>query len=192
MGDRYASFAELSAKEKRGEAWEIRSAARDSAILLLAPHGGLIEPGTSQIARGIAADTRSFYCFEGLQKRPHGDLHIKSERFDEPAALALLAASEVAVAIHGRADRDDPSTILMGGRATLLRDTISARLAADGFGTAVAGGHLAGLSSANICNKAGSGAGVQLELPKTLRDLLLADPDHLQAFCEAVRSVLPE
>lgn len=69
-----------------------------------------------------------------------------------------------------------------------LRDEIVAALRAAGFIAAiVTQGRLAGRDLANICNRGVTGAGVQLELPWTLRAQLTAEPARLAAFCGAVR-----
>jgi phage replication-related protein YjqB (UPF0714/DUF867 family) len=151
---------------------------------MIAPHGGRIEPGTSEIAATIAGDTQSFYAFEAL--RP--GLHITSARFDEPQALALVGEAQKVVAIHGRADNGDPLTVGVGGLDMALRDEIVAALRAVGFAAAiVTQGRLAGRDLANICNRSATGAGVQLELPRTLRTQLTTEPIRLGAFCDAVR-----
>jgi Poly-gamma-glutamate hydrolase len=68
---------------------------------LVAPHGGGIEPGTSELADAIAGSDLSFYTFEGLKSSGNTDLHITSTRFDEPMCLTLLASSSVVVTLHG-------------------------------------------------------------------------------------------
>jgi hypothetical protein len=65
MGDRYARFAALAAEETLGVHYRIRLADRGTPFVVLAPHGGKIEPGTSQIAAAIARDDDSLYGFEG-------------------------------------------------------------------------------------------------------------------------------
>jgi phage replication-related protein YjqB (UPF0714/DUF867 family) len=67
----------------------------------VAPHGGGIEPGTSELADAIAGSDLSFYTFEGLKSSGNTDLHITSTRFDEPMCLTLLASSSVVVTLHG-------------------------------------------------------------------------------------------
>lgn len=89
--DRYGSFSALLEHEIEGVDYRIRMEDRSSRVAIIAPHGGLVEPATSQIALGIAADSFSFYCFEGLgADRLHHELHITSEHFDEPTALSLV------------------------------------------------------------------------------------------------------
>jgi phage replication-related protein YjqB (UPF0714/DUF867 family) len=53
-------------------------------VAVIAPHGGGIEPGTSELATAIAGDDFSLYLFEGLKSAGNGELHITSTNFDEP------------------------------------------------------------------------------------------------------------
>ena len=99
---------------------------RASPIVVVAPHGGRIEAGTSQTATLVASEDFSLYCFEGLVSGRR--LHITSARFDEPKGLALVEASGNAVAIHGRADKGDHQTVWMGGLHHVLRDAIGGAL----------------------------------------------------------------
>lgn len=191
MGDRYKNFAALSAGEILHVDYLIRLDDRDSEIAAIAPHGGLIEPVTSLIAETIAENRLSFYAFEGLRRRPHRELHITSENFDEPQCLALLATTKHAVTIHGRGDDDDGATVWLGGSAQATRNAVATALRASGFAAITSGHRLAGVAASNICNRCQSGSGVQLEIPRSLRAQLEKDATRLQAFCGAVRSALP-
>lgn len=160
-------------------------------MAVIAPHGGTIEPGTSAIAREIACDDHALYCFEGvIPSRPHSDLHITSTDFDEPLGCALVADASVVVAIHGRLDGSDRETIWLGGLDAPLVQFLATELAAAGFKTWVSDGPLAGRDRGNICNRGKSGAGVQLELPRTLRDALQGDAVFLGRFARAARSAI--
>lgn len=192
MADRYDSFAALAAREIEGVDYRICVTERASPIAIVAPHGGLIEPGTSQIAAAIAADRLSLYCFESLNRANSARLHITSSRFDEPRALALIAASDVVLTIHGRKNGDDNAAIWVGGLHEALRDEIALALAQSGFAAkAVGEGHpLSGRDPANICNRGRIGAGVQMELPRALRIRVANDSARRQVFAEAVRQAL--
>ena len=189
MVDKYSNFAELAANERVGVDFQIRVEMRGTPVAIIAPHGGCIDPGTAEIAATIAGDTQSFYAFEALRPAgERGSLHITSARFDEPQALALVGEAQKVVAIHGRADNGDPLTVGVGGRDIALRDEIVATLRAAGFPAEIlAQGRLAGRDLANICNRGATGAGGQLELPRTLRTQLTTDLERLGAFCSAVR-----
>ncbi|MBQ2262466.1 MAG: poly-gamma-glutamate hydrolase family protein [Loktanella sp.] len=188
MADRYPDFASLAAEMRSGVDYRIQCEDRSSFVVILAPHGGTIEPETLQIAQAIAGNTFSFYAFEALTPGAHRDFHITSHRFDEPKALALVSKAEYAVAIHGRKD-DGTDTVWLGGRATALRDAIGAALGRAGFGAEV-NSRLPGLHETNICNRTRSGEGTQLELARSLRHRLVTDQNELDTFCTAIRNAI--
>lgn len=193
MADRYDSFATLAAHEIENVHYRIRVVKRASPFVIVAPHGGLIERGTSEIAAAIAADRFSYYCFESLAPRARGEgLHIASTRFDEPQALRLVAASEIAIGVHGRKDGEDGESVWVGGLHESLRDALCDALARACFkAKAVGEGHrLAGRDPANICNRGRCGAGVQLELPKTLRVALARESARAAALAAALREAI--
>jgi phage replication-related protein YjqB (UPF0714/DUF867 family) len=186
--DRYANFADLAAHEVEDISYRVSIVVRASPIVIVAPHGGEIEPGASQIATEIAGSTFSLYSFEGLVPgRPHNDLHISSDRFDEPQGSRLVEASELAIGVHGRSDGSDAESVWMGGLNDLLRDEIGDELNRGGFKAKTTGHALPGRVPTNICNRGRQRAGVQIELPRTLRDNLVADGQRRQTFAAAVR-----
>jgi phage replication-related protein YjqB (UPF0714/DUF867 family) len=184
MVDFYQCYADLAGGELEGVHYRIRLVERASRIVIVAPHGGRIEPGTSETAALIAASDFSLYCFEGLVSGRQ--LHITSARFDEPRGLALVEASDIPVAIHGRTDGGDPSTIWMGGLHVELRDAVGFSLMRAGFGTSN-DHHMQGKHPNNICNRGRLRAGVQIELPRSLRNAFLRDAEARRAFTAAVR-----
>jgi len=188
MADRFDSFQDMSAHMHQDVDFRLRYDDRGTSVIVIAPHGGTIEPGTSQIAQAIAASDLSFYAFEALKDGPHGDFHITSHRFDEPTALGLVGRATSAVAVHGRKD-DGTDTVWLGGRATVMQAAIGVSLRAAGFG-AEANQTLPGRHRSNICNRTLSGAGVQLELPRSLRRRLMAKQDAMTRFCDAVRHAI--
>tara|TARA_R110002049_G_scaffold140930_5_gene302303 strand:+ start:32637 stop:33224 length:588 start_codon:yes stop_codon:yes gene_type:complete len=185
MADRYDSFAKLAAATRAGVDYRIRCVDRGTSVVVLAPHGGTIEPETAQIAEAIAGELFSFYAFEALKPGVHGDFHITSHRFDEPQAIDLVRRSHRAVAVHGRKD-DGHDTVWLGGLATGMRDAIGQALRDAGF-AADLNTALPGVHKTNICNRTSSGAGVQLELPRSLRRTLADNADIMNRFCCAVR-----
>ena len=187
MADRYSCFAELAAQETLGVDYRIRILRRDSPVAIVAPHGGRIEPGTSEIASLIAGEDFSLYCFESLVRGRN--LHIASARFDEPRALALVGVAEIVATIHGRADGDDARTIWMGGLHAPLRDSIAAALACEGFSTST-DHNMQGRHPQNICNRGRRGAGVQIELPRSMRNAFHADAVGRSAFVAACRGAI--
>src|SRR5262249_61887052 len=99
--DTYRNFAALARKERSGIDYDVLVRRARTAFAIVAPHGGGIEAGTSELADAVAGATHSFYTFEGLKPSGNRDLHITSTRFDEPMCLSLIGASDVVVTLHG-------------------------------------------------------------------------------------------
>src|SRR5215471_18326011 len=90
MADTYDNFEALAQHERSGVDYGVVVRRAQAAFAIVAPHGGGIEPGTSEIADGIARTRCSFYSFEGLKREGNRVLHITSTHFDEPMCLLLL------------------------------------------------------------------------------------------------------
>lgn len=188
MADRYPDFATLAAAHEQDRDYRITVQDRGTRVAILAPHGGTIEPETASIARAVAGNDLSFYLFEALRAGAHGDYHITSHRFDEPRALALVAGADTSIAIHGRKD-DGSDTVWLGGRDEILRHAVGDALRAAGFASAL-NTALPGVHPSNICNRTRSGAGVQLELPRSLRRNLAEDGAMMARFSTALRAAI--
>ena len=189
--DRYRSFAELRVVERDLIDYRIVSVDRGSPVAIIAPHGGLIEPPTSTIATLVAADSFNLYALEGLRAgREHHELHITSHNFDEPQCCELVAASDVVVAIHGQLNRDRPDCVDIGGLDRELRDRLACELANDGFEARTDGHPFPATGPENICNRGRRGQGVQLELPRALRDRLAGDAVIMARFAGAMRRAI--
>jgi phage replication-related protein YjqB (UPF0714/DUF867 family) len=195
MIDVYASFADLAAQEIEGLHYQIHIIDRDARTLILAPHGGHIEPGTLQIGKALAGNCYSFYGFESLEKRLRtANLHITSSRFDEPRALELLHRADLAISVHGRKDKEDADAIWVGGLHERLRDRLvlffnDAAIPAKAVG---AGHSLSGRDPKNICNRGRFGAGVQFEIPARLRQKLVMEQKRLSQFTEILHHALQQ
>jgi len=185
----YRSFRELSQHEREGEDYRIRIELRDSGVLIMAPHGGRIEPMTGEIAETIAGTDYSFYSFEGLKVEGNGVLHIESHLFDEPRALKAVEKTDAVITVHGQINQKD-EFVMMGGLHTPLRSEIERRLEAAGFQTRLPTEGLMGTDPLNICNRGKLRQGVQLEISRKVRDLLRDDRGRLVAFAEAVRRAI--
>lgn len=191
--DTFPNFAALSAEMKEGQDFHIRtSEGSDRRVLIIAPHAGKIEPGTSELSEAIAGDLFSSYLLEGALSKGNHNLHITSHRFDEPQAIAALAQCSFAVGIHGRSERGDPSSTWLGGLDKELIDLLETHLAAAGFETKTNGHPFPAEEPKNVCNRGQSGKGAQLELPPDLRDELKNNSDRMKSFADAVRAAITE
>jgi phage replication-related protein YjqB (UPF0714/DUF867 family) len=195
--DKYKSFDELRRSETREKDYTIAKENRDSNVAIIAPHGGGIEPGTSQITKAIARDRYCYYCFEGLKATEEDnfrDLHITSTKFDEPDCVDLTKRCSIVVAIHGCIDRKKTDqTVYIGGKNIAYRTAIQEALRNAQFETGVhPNPRLQGTDPNNICNRKTNNrdGGVQLEISRTLRDQLTLSQDDLSKFVMAVRNAI--
>jgi phage replication-related protein YjqB (UPF0714/DUF867 family) len=190
--DRYPNFAALSKAEREDRDFRITLVDHGPKLAVLAIHGGRIEPGTSEVARAIAGADASLYLFEGIKGKANHDLHITSARFDEPRGRALAGHASACVSVHGMKDPaagNKLAVCLGGGAEALVRKTGAAlRARLPKLDVREFCPDLDGQAPANIVNACATG--VQLELSRSLRDALGADPKLLSEFAAAVRGAL--
>lgn len=173
--DKFARFVDLEDNYTEGKHFRVGLIDRGGTILILAPHGGRIERGTSEIATSIAGDNLSLYLFEGWlpTARESKMLHITSTHFDEPRCIGLIGKFRTALTIHG-CDVEG-QVIYVGGKDNELKRALITELGEKGYPVQRGEGDYAATRSANICNRTSSGMGVQLELSRGLRRRLFAD-----------------
>ncbi|MEA3377914.1 MAG: poly-gamma-glutamate hydrolase family protein [Chloroflexota bacterium] len=181
MDDRYTSFAELAASQVEGLDYDRILVPRDSDIAVIAPHGGGIEQGTSEIAEAVAGRDCSLYCFKGTKRSGNRNLHIASTRFDDPECLALVRQSRVVVAIHGL-EREDEA-ISVGGLDESLKGRLLEALNEGGFEAREDRSHHSGTYPSNLCNRGVTGKGVQVEIPRGLRRTMFQSLDRRGRRC---------
>jgi phage replication-related protein YjqB (UPF0714/DUF867 family) len=190
----------------RAELFDNVSAASDPvrSTAIIAPHGGGIEAGTSELCLAVAGYTpagagtapvaltgvpqRDYWMFEGLASS--SALHVTSTHCDDPAALAVCGTNLYAVSLHGFTPQagTPAKQILIGGRDTRLMRNLAAAFAGHGLTTGNSDAArdvtvlLAGVDSplngddpANIVNRTRTGAGAQLELSTELRKAMFGD-----------------
>jgi phage replication-related protein YjqB (UPF0714/DUF867 family) len=189
MAFSYRNYKELASREVEDKDYQIRLKSRDPRVLIMAPHGGKIEPGTTEIAEAIAGMDYSFYSFEGLKAERNSVLHIESHLFNEPRALKLVDKAEIVLTVHGQVDRKD-EFVMVGGLNTNLCSVIKRELEAAGFEIRPPTRRLSGIDPMNICNRGKLKSGAQLEISRKIRDSLKADKKQLQIFADAIRRAI--
>ena len=152
MPDPYRDFRELERAEPEGDAWTRDYVSRGSRTLVMAPHGGWIEPFTAELARAVAGNYFSLYAFQGLKKRGNESLHLTSHRFDEPLALQAVASAEWVVAIHGERS-SDREFVMVGGLWQLFRESLAETLEGADIAVVSPREGLGGVNPRNICNR---------------------------------------
>ena len=185
----YNNFKKINKHEVEGQDYRIRIELRDPRILVMAPHGGKIEPGTTEIAQAISGFDYAFYSLEGLKIEGNNKLHIESHLFDEPCALQAVEMAEIVITVHGQIDQKD-GFVMIGGLNSSLGSEIKRQLEASGFETRPPTEGLMGTDPMNICNRGKSRAGVQLEISRKVRDSIRNDQETLRRFANAVRKAI--
>jgi phage replication-related protein YjqB (UPF0714/DUF867 family) len=165
--DKYQRFADLIAMERAGLDYCRTILPRHSAITVIAPHGGGIELGTSEISKAIAGDQFSLYCFEGLKRIGNKALHITSTNFDDPDCLELTGKSKLVLAVHGCDAKNE--VVYVGGSNEGIRIQLISALKGVGFQAQEDMTAHSGRDLQNICNRGLPEGGVQLEIAEGLR-----------------------
>jgi phage replication-related protein YjqB (UPF0714/DUF867 family) len=204
MPDTYCSMTELYADPANvegttyGKRWRrhewiqlVEAQATDNPEgqkIVLALHGGGIEPGTSEIALAVAGyhpatfaqaidclGLHDLWMFEGLLADENSQLHVTSKNYDDPIALKLVQISRRCLSLHGLSDTPGSADIQIGGLDTELSSIVLEELTAAGISAAISNDENSnGSDRKNICNKTTISAGVQLETEATYRESLFA------------------
>jgi phage replication-related protein YjqB (UPF0714/DUF867 family) len=125
--DMYRNFTELSESEREDIDFRIHAVKREgSSSVIVTPHGGAIEPGTSEVAKEVAKNDLSMAIFEGIKPKDNRRLHITSTNFDEPRCVELVQESITVVAIHGEGSSE--LSVFLGGRDDELGAQLKATL----------------------------------------------------------------
>jgi phage replication-related protein YjqB (UPF0714/DUF867 family) len=195
--DHYGDFASLISAERESEDYGRIVRDRRSPIAIVAPHGGAIEGGTSEIARALAGSEHSLYCFEGRKTIGNEHLHICSTRFDDPRCLQIVRSAVTVISVHGC--RDETPRCWVGGLDDLLASRLLAALRSEGFDAERDTTEHAGMDPMNLCNRGTSGRGIQFEIARGLRGTMFAGPRRrdrteplpvFHSFVATVRGVL--
>ncbi|SPD71862.1 conserved hypothetical protein [uncultured Desulfobacterium sp.] len=174
---RYKNFSELRTHEEEGMDYEIYVRKGLSGIAVMAPHGGGIEPGTTDIADSVAGNEHTFYCFKGIKPSGNSSLHITSSAFDEPKGIIVAEEADFVITIHGCSGKND--SIYIGGNDQNSIKRLSHELALAGFAVMdKPRPGLEGTKKTNLCNRGRTGRGVQIEISSGLRSKMLKQIDN--------------
>jgi phage replication-related protein YjqB (UPF0714/DUF867 family) len=149
--------------------------------VILAPHGGGIERGTSELCLAVAGYhpanlpitppagvTYDYWMFEGIREAGNADLHVTSTGCDDLVAVSLCAGALGALSLHGFKPENvhrppDEQVVFVGGCDDLLRPLLLEALDDVDLPVEAAGdGELDGDSVCNIVNRTLRGRGAQL------------------------------
>jgi phage replication-related protein YjqB (UPF0714/DUF867 family) len=165
--------------------------------VVLAPHGGGIELGTSELCLAVAGYhpanlpitppagvAYDYWMFEGIREAGNADLHVTSTGCDDLVAVLLCAGALGALSLHGfKPENAHPprppgeQVVLVGGGDDLLGPLLVAALKAVQLPVEDTGGQgeVGGDDACNIVNRTLRGKGAQLELSEPLRDTMFGE-----------------
>lgn len=171
QGDQYENFKQLMRYERDGYEIEFHEKG-GSDLLVFSPHGGDIEPGTSEIVEAFQ-ESYSTYLFEGTKQDNNRDLHITSTNFDEPILVQMIKTYPFSISIHGY--KSDKRHTLVGGTNEKMQRAVVRELKDRGFSAEMVqkGERLSGTDPKNINNRNASGESVQLEISTAQREAFL-------------------
>ena len=164
-----------------------------SAIAVVAPHAGSIEPLTGDLAAAIAGREHRYYGYVGKTTPRALDLRVPAVRFDEPGLRSVLNGARTAIAIDGAPGLEDAVT-LIGGVNRRLVLSIRRHLEAAGFAVMDASDAMDACDPRNVANRVPEG-GVQLLLTERLRQDLRGGwlrRLRFEAYVHAVRVALSQ
>lgn len=195
---KYNNYRQLNENETKGRGYLIHFRHGKSGILVMAPHGGGIEPGTTEIADALAGMEHSFYSFDGVKRLANWNLHITSRQFDEPIGINIAKNSQTIVTVHGCKEKG--KIVYIGGRDLQLKEKIIKAIKLTSF-MVIESPRFPGINELNICNRSRNGRGVQLEISMGLRRTMFQDISRMKRkkttkvfdrFISAVRSALSD
>jgi len=158
--------------------------------IVMAIHGGGIEPGTSEIALAAAGyhpatlmpatdgqGLHDLWIFEGLLKKGNDNLHVTASNYNEPIATELVQNARRCISLHGCTDTQARVSdahplglIQIGGRDLEFRNLVLAELMAAGVPAEMTNNdNLKGEETENIGNETQLGGCVQLEMGTSYR-----------------------
>ena len=193
---KYDNHKQLNENETKGKDYRTHFRHGKSGIVVMAPHGGGIEPGTTELADAVAGNEHSFYSFDGLKKQGNSDLHITSRQFDEPIGTDIAKNSQTIIAIHGCKEKE--KVVYIGGRDKSLKEKLKKALRRAGFSIKETP-RFPGIHELNICNRSQTCKGVQLEISMGLRRIMFQDISRIKRkkttkvfdkFVTAIRNAL--
>jgi phage replication-related protein YjqB (UPF0714/DUF867 family) len=194
-----AESVDYARRYRRHERFDDTPARTDDVpnTTILAPHGGGIEPGTSELCLAVAGYDPAnplqttppggvvydYWMFEGLRQSGNADLHVTSTGCDDALAVSLCAGALNALALHGFHPKppdfsEGDQIVLVGGGNTKLADILLQGFHDAHFDARDAGPHgeLNGNDPCNIVNRTLLGmGGAQLELSTPLRDAMFSE-----------------
>ena len=176
--------------EKEEENFTIEYEDRKSPVTVTAIHGGLIEPGTNEIAKELSGEIYNFYIFKGFKPKDGGqpeNLHITSTNFYDKRLFCMLENSKICISIHGSKDKDEENRkIYLNGTNKTLMNIIKSEMISRGIRIGSTSEILDVHNKGNFIEIPSMG-GVQFEIPASLRKEAMNNPEIMKIIAGSIQ-----
>lgn len=174
--DKYQSMTQLENETVEGVDWKKDTRDNGTKVLIVAPHGGNIEQGTTEATKALAEKGNyDYFSFEAIRPKNNTELHVTSTHYDDPTLNQMIKNRTATISIHGAAGTDQ--IIYLGGPRSTLRDEMGTQLKSSGFTVMVPPDRIGGVKKNNFINREENNTGVQLELTTALRKAFFNNGD---------------
>lgn len=117
--------------------WKKEIKKTGSNVIIVAPHGGNIEKGTTELTKMVAKHNHyDYYSFTVLNQQNPEKFHVTSSHYNDPTLLNMVKSKDFAVSIHGA--KGDKPVIYLGGLDTELKEAIKQQLLKQHFTVKIA------------------------------------------------------
>src|SRR5699024_710576 len=100
--DYYKSMTELYKDTTEGIDWKKDTRNVGKSVLIVAPHGGNIEQGTSELTKLVANNGDfDYFSFEAIRPSNNTQLHVTSTNYDDATLHEMIQDRTATISIHG-------------------------------------------------------------------------------------------
>lgn len=176
--DRFKTMKELMASVSKDDYNLEINLIKESNVLIVSPHGGRIEFGTSELSKVIAGNEFNRFDFSGKLKHENfKNLHVTSTGYGVKELDAMNLECSVTLSLHGFKEPYGSKLTLIGGLDEHGKNKVLEELTKNGFNALLATDRFTAASPDNIVNKNKRKMGIQLEISTAQRIAFFRDTD---------------
>lgn len=200
--DRFQSMDELLSNVSKDDYSIEINEVENSQVLIVSPHGGRIEFGTSELSKSIAGNDFSRFDFSGkLIRENFKNLHVTSTKYNLKELTLLNDKSLITISLHGFKNPPGGKFTVIGGLDEVGKELILNELSKNGLEAELATDKFTAVNPENLVNKNKRKMGIQLEISTAQRIAFFKDTelklferktlsDEFYSYAESIRSAL--
>ena len=109
--DYYKSMTELYNDTTEGIDWKKDTRNVGKSVLIVAPHGGNLEQGTSELTKLVANNGDfDYFSFEAIRPSNNTQLHVTSTNYDDATLHDMIQDRTATISIHGARGKNNSYT----------------------------------------------------------------------------------